>query len=82
MGLNHVESDSKTRAYVIKSCYSILISVFEQKAFLISRVTWMMLQKLLWHPRTPYQAYGGRSLHKQSHVELFLNLFSGRLTSR
>lgn len=30
----------------------------------------------------PYQSYGGRSLHEQSHGESFLNLFTGRLTNR
>lgn len=33
--------------------------------------------------RNPYGAYGGRSLHEQSHGESFLNLFTGRFaTSR
>jgi predicted ATPase len=30
----------------------------------------------------PYEAYGGRSLHEQSHGESFLNLFTRRLSSR
>lgn len=30
----------------------------------------------------PYRAYGGKSLHEQSHGESFLNLFSRRLSSR
>ncbi|QQE79148.1 AAA family ATPase [Alicyclobacillus sp. SO9] len=30
----------------------------------------------------PYSAYGGRSLHHQSHGESFLNLFVSRLSSR
>ena len=30
----------------------------------------------------PYAAYGGRSLHEQSHGESFLNLFAGRLSNR
>lgn len=30
----------------------------------------------------PYQAYGGRSLHEQSHGESFLNLFINRLSNR
>ena len=30
----------------------------------------------------PYEAYGGRSLHEQSHGESFLNLFAGRLSNR
>jgi len=30
----------------------------------------------------PYSAYGGRSLHEQSHGESFLSLFTGRLSHR
>ena len=33
-------------------------------------------------PLNPYAAYGGRSLHEQSHGESFLNLFTGRLSPR